>query len=62
MNAIIKEALALEFTEIEVELLRVLVQNPSSENESVEVYEFRGKLFSILDENHIAYYTFFKNF
>ena len=59
MNVTIKKTLVLEFTEIEVELLRGLVQNPTSENESVEVSEFRGKLFSLLDENRIVSYTLF---
>lgn len=59
MNVTIKKTLVLEFTEIEVELLRGLVQNPTSENESVEVSEFRDKLFSILDENRIVSYTLF---
>ena len=59
MNAIIKETLVLEFTEIEVELLRGLAQNPISDNQSVEVSEFRDKLFSILDENRIVSYTLF---
>ena len=60
MNVTIKKTLVIEFTEIESELLRVLVQNPTSENESVEVSEFRGKLFSILDENRIVSYTLFE--
>ena len=59
MNVTIKKTLVLEFTEIEVELLRGLVQKPTSENESVEVSEFRGKLFSLLDENSIVSYTLF---
>ena len=59
MNVTIKKTLVLEFTEIEVELLRGLVQKPTSENESVEVSEFRGKLFSLLDENRIVSYTLF---
>lgn len=59
MNVTIKKTLVLEFTEIEVELLRGLVQNPTSENESVEVSEFRDKLFSILDEIRIVSYTLF---
>ena len=59
MNVTIKKTLVLEFTEIEVELLRGLVQNPTSENESVEVSEFRSKLFILLDENRIVSYTLF---
>ena len=59
MNVTIKKTLVLEFTEREAELLRGLVQNPTSENESVEVSEFRDKLFSILDENRIVSYTLF---
>ena len=59
MNVTIKKTLVLEFTEIEVELLRGLVQNPTSENESVEVSEFRSKLFILLDENRIVSYTLY---
>ena len=59
MNVTIKKTLVLEFTETEVELLRGLAQNPISDGESVEVSEFRSKLFSLLDENRIVSYTLF---